>query len=853
MKTLTFPSALIVVVLLLLIATTGRSQNNPQAYEMSTEVQTFVSNTPNHLNKQVGYYLFKPLDQSSNYLFGTAAAPLIVSLHGLGYRANGDFVDANSLKKLHNSYGGDAMAMYVLSEAEGAEGEGLNVPAVVISPQQPGKNNTISNWNAALIDEYIEHVKTIVSIDTDRIYLIGLSMGGGGVWSYLSNPAYGNKIAAAVPMAGTKGSELSSQADEEGYQYTNIWAFHAKGDRVVGDKHTTDMINAINLANGGTPPVGIELKATITGYALHGDLDDMILSSNGDPNEFPANRYEASDNSNLEITNTEYNVPVENAAVDDTPPGIPGVLAWLLSKTLISPGTVVPPSTLVLSSTTIAENNALNDVVGTFSSNGTAPTYQLIETATFPDNNSFSITGNTLRVTTVLDYETKSTYTIKVLAFNAKGNFEKSFTINVEDVNEGAASDIWLEAECATVGANWQIQSDAQATSGQYAVYPSGLSLSSPPSSLADQLVYSFEVSQSGSYSLRARIKAPDLASNSLWVKIDNQPWIKWWEGIAVGGQFAWNQAPGNPFTLSSGNHTLTVAYREAGTQLDKFQLSTSSNLPTGQGGTAPSCNTPPPLNLWLEAECGSVGSNWLTETNTDASNGKYLVYPRGSVNRNPPSGNSDDQVTFTVNVPQAGSYFLLARIRAIDNARNSFWIKIDNQSWIEWWEGMTLSQSFAWNLAPGGAFALSAGSHTISFAYREGGTQLDKLVLNTNSDLPTGQGGSAGNCNNARTASATKARPAAEEVSEFAHSTLSAYPNPANGSITVKLPNGDQQPGVLTLTDISGKVVHRQIVSDAETVSALSIPTEQIGEGMYLLRWQQENKQQTFKLFVNH
>ena len=406
---------------------------------------------------------------------------------------------------------------------------------------------------------------------------------------------------------------------------------------------------------------------------------------------------------------------------------------------------------------------------------------------------------------------------------------------------------------------------------------------------------------------------------------------------------------------LPAGEHRLRVEYFEAfSTQALEVRYSSldigisKQLIPDAMLFLEDDALEPPvaSASVWLEAECGSVGSNWLTETNTDASNGKYLVYPRGSVNRNPPSGNSDDQVTFTVNVPQAGSYYLLARIKARDNATNSFWIKIDNQSWIEWWEGMTLSQSFAWNLAPGGAFALSAGSHTISFAYREGGTQLDKLVLSSAETLPSGPGGTASNCtttpppqpvvtadagsdrtvglgstvqlygrgigpnpfrsylwekvsgpsltlnarganatltnlqvgtyvmrftatdsegnsgsdemtlrvtgNNARTASATKAHPAAEEISEFAHSTLSAYPNPANGSITVKLPNGDQQPGVLTLTDISGKVVHRQVVSDAETVSSLSISTERIGEGLYLLRWQQENKQQTFKLFVN-
>ena len=834
MKTLTFPSVLIVVVLLLLIATTGRSQNNPQAYEMNTEVQTFVSNTPNHLNKQVGYYLFKPLDQNSNYLFSTAGAPLIVSLHGLGYRANGNFVDSNSIKLLRS---GDAMATYILSDTENGKGEGLNVPAVVISPQQPkikANGTSTGDWNANLIDECIEHVKTIVNIDTDRIYLIGLSMGGGGVWSYLSNPAYGNKIAAAVSMAGTKGSNLSSQAGEEGYQYTNIWAFHAKADNSVGIKNTTDMVNAINLANGGAPPVGIELRASIFTSAVHGSLDDIILSSDGNPNGFAASSYNKSNVNDLEITNTEYNVPVENAAVDDTPSGIPGVLAWLLSKTLISPGTVVPPSTLALSSTTIAENNALNDVVGTFSSNGTAPTYQLVETATFPDNNSFSITGNMLRVTTVLDYETKSTYTIKVRASNAGGNFEKSFTINVEDVNEGVASDIWLEAECATVGANWQIQSDAQATSGQYAVYPGGLSLSSPPNSLADQLIYPFEVSQSGSYSLRARIKAPDLASNSLWVKIDNQPWIKWWEGIAVGGQFAWHQAPGNPFTLSSGNHTLTVSYREAGTQLDKFQLSTSSNLPTGQGGAASNCTANPSSSIVVDnTDPGfSTTGTWQISSNTSPYYQTNYVHDKNSGKGNK---TATFQATVTPGFYQVFAWWSADYNRATDvpfdivhQAGTSTVIKDQRQQGGEW---------------------VSLGSYNF-------GTTAQVIIRTTGTDayvLADAVLFEGGGSNNARTASTTKAHPAAEKVSEVAHSMLSAYPNPANGSIMVKLPNGDQQPGVLTLTDISGKVVHQQVVSDAETAASLSIPTERIVEGVYLLRWQQENKQQTFKLFVSH
>ena len=204
------------------------------------------------------------------------------------------------------------------------------------------------------------------------------------------------------------------------------------------------------------------------------------------------------------------------------------------------------------------------------------------------------------------------------------------------------------------------------------------------------------------------------------------------------------------------------------------------------------------PVSLWREAECASVGSNWQTNADPQASNGQYLVYPQGLARDVPPS-NPADQVTFAVNVPQAASYYLLARIKAQDLSTNSFWVRVDNQPWIEWWEGMTLSPQFAWNLAPGGAFALAAGNHTVTFAYREDGTQLDKLALSTSSTLPSGPGGSAPACaapGPVVTANAGDDR----RVSANASVTLSGFgrgPNPFRGYLWQKLSG----PSV-TLTD---------------------------------------------------
>ena len=755
----------VAVLSLLCLPIINQAQSDPQAYEMSEEIRTFVSQTSAHKNKPVGYFLFKPLNQNGVYLFDNQAAPLIVSLHGLGYRSSGDFVSEATLNKAANSSSlrkGDAMATYISSAEEGGIGKGLNVPAVVISPQQPGKDingNGVSDWNAPLIDEYIEDVKKRVNVDPNRIYLIGLSMGGGGIWKYLSNPSYGNKIAAAVPMAATRGTELASEAGEEGYQYTNIWAFHGYSDgRGVRVKNTIDMINAIDNARGNTSSTSVALKASIFETGMHGTLDDMILSSNGNPNDNTLlyndkgnPEFALKDNSDLAITNTEYNVPVENAAVDDDPPGLPGVVQWLLNQTLVSPGASIPPSVLALSSTSIPENNLSGATIGTFSSNGSAPLYyELISTDAFPDNQAFSIVTSTLKANAVYDYERKNTYTIRVRVSNDEGGFERTFTITIEDTEEGVTNDIWLEAECGIVGSNWQIEQNTGSSNGKFVVYPAGKSLSNAPSSTADHILYSFEVSKTGSYYLSARISAPTAENNSLWVKIDNRNWIKWWEGIVVGQSFTWNAAPGGSIVLEAGTHTLSVAYRESGTQLDKLLLSPSDQLPSGTGLAAGNCDASPPptsTNVWLEAECASsVGSAWQAKQNSQASGGEYVVY-KGSSSMDQAPGGSKAELVYAIDLEQGGNYYLLARIQAPSNAENSVWVKIDEGAWIKWWEEITLGNSFHWNLAPGGAVSLSPGAHTLRVAYRESGTQLDKLLLSTESTLPEGTGPQASNC----------------------------------------------------------------------------------------------------------
>ncbi len=101
----------------------------------------------------------------------------------------------------------------------------------------------------------------------------------------------------------------------------------------------------------------------------------------------------------------------------------------------------VAPTNISISASSINENNAANAVIGTLSSTdadaGDTFTYTLVSGTGSTDNTSFSIVGNQLKVTPILDFETKSSYSIRVKSTDAGGlSFEKVFTITVNNVNE---------------------------------------------------------------------------------------------------------------------------------------------------------------------------------------------------------------------------------------------------------------------------------------------------------------------------------------------------------------------------------------------------------------------------------
>ena len=119
------------------------------------------------------------------------------------------------------------------------------LPFIVVSPQCPSGRRWDNETLLALLDDVIAHHQ----VDTARVYLTGLSMGGYGAWSLgLAHP---NRFAAIAPICGGGNLILALLPDpkqQAALKTLPIWAFHGGKDNVVPPSESERMIAAAKKA-----------------------------------------------------------------------------------------------------------------------------------------------------------------------------------------------------------------------------------------------------------------------------------------------------------------------------------------------------------------------------------------------------------------------------------------------------------------------------------------------------------------------------------------------------------------------------------------------------------------------------
>ncbi|WP_323755789.1 putative Ig domain-containing protein [Roseivirga sp.] len=103
------------------------------------------------------------------------------------------------------------------------------------------------------------------------------------------------------------------------------------------------------------------------------------------------------------------------------------------------------PTGISLSSAVLTENAAIGTLVGNLASvdedSGDTHVYSLVAGTGDTDNTQFTIQGGVLKSASALDFESKSSYSVRFRTTDSKGLFfEKQFSIAVNDVNETATA-----------------------------------------------------------------------------------------------------------------------------------------------------------------------------------------------------------------------------------------------------------------------------------------------------------------------------------------------------------------------------------------------------------------------------
>ena len=175
------------------------------------------------------------------------------------------------------------------------------------------------------------------------------------------------------------------------------------------------------------------------------------------------------------------------------------------------------------------------------------------------------------------------------------------------DENDSDCANYYLEAECGFPGDNWDRGMDVLASNNDYLTISPGLnSLDVAPSAAADLVRFTVNVTATGLYRVLGRVWSADGADDSFWFRVDEGTWYKWndwntastWQWIAFS-----NNDDGNTlvkYTLTPGNHTIDIAYREDGARIDKLHLTVNGTTPTGEGEDAINCGRTITYNLFL-------------------------------------------------------------------------------------------------------------------------------------------------------------------------------------------------------------------------------------------------------------
>ncbi|MBK7087612.1 MAG: T9SS type A sorting domain-containing protein [Chitinophagaceae bacterium] len=213
-----------------------------------------------------GYYEYLPQGYWNN---AEEKFPLIIFVHGIGECGNGTSDLGKVLvhgtpKQINNG-----------SFPTSFNVNGQNFKFIVLAPQFTG-------WAAYIqMNDVINYAVSHYKVDLNRIYLTGLSMGGGCIWEYAGySQEYASRVAAIVPVCGAS-SATTDKINHIANSDLAVWATHNLGDGTVGVAATNTYIDGINAAPNPPTPLAKKTIFPVNGHDAWSQTYNLSFKENG--------------------------------------------------------------------------------------------------------------------------------------------------------------------------------------------------------------------------------------------------------------------------------------------------------------------------------------------------------------------------------------------------------------------------------------------------------------------------------------------------------------------------------------------------------------------------------------------
>lgn len=177
-------------------------------------IQLIDSTMNTVVTESLSYYLYYPASYQVNK---DEKFPLLLFLHGGGES-------------------GDTLSTIKSNGPPKLIAEGKQFPFLILAPQNPYK---MKWWNTRAVEQLLDTIVANNRVDTNRIYLTGLSRGGSAAWEMVVQ--YPDKFAALAVVCGMTPGPYASWINKN----LPIWVFHGEEDQSIPISESENMVNRL--------------------------------------------------------------------------------------------------------------------------------------------------------------------------------------------------------------------------------------------------------------------------------------------------------------------------------------------------------------------------------------------------------------------------------------------------------------------------------------------------------------------------------------------------------------------------------------------------------------------------------